>query len=98
MLAEEAGEFDAFVNGPALLNPVGGGDADEERQMGWPCGANGVHHFQQQAGAIAKAAAEGICAPVRQWRKKLVEQIAVRGVNLDKVKMRSQGPLRCLGK
>ncbi len=98
MLAEEAGEFDAFVSGPALLNPVGGGDADEERQMGWPYGANGVHHFQQQAGAIAKAAAEGVRAPVGQWRKKLVEQIAVRGVNLNKVKMRGQGPMRGLSK
>jgi hypothetical protein len=31
MLAEPAGQFNAFVNGPALFNPVGGGDADKKR-------------------------------------------------------------------
>ena len=85
MLAEELRELDGFVDGPAAGNPIGGGDADKERQMSWPLGANGVHHLQGETSAILKAAAVGVSALIGERRKKLMEQVAVRRVNFNDV-------------
>ena len=98
MFAEEASKFNGVVDGPAAFNPIGSGDADEEGQVGGPCGANGVDDLEQQAGAVFKTAAVGIGALVGKRRQELMNQVAVGGVNLDEVKARREGPLRRQGR
>ena len=40
VLAQELGELDGFINGPAAGSPVSSGDADKERQVVRPLGAD----------------------------------------------------------
>ena len=90
-IAEEMGELDGVVDGPAIFRPVGGGDADEKGQMLGPDGADGVDDFEKQADAILETAAVGIGAVVGEGREELVEQVAVGGVDLDEVKAGGKG-------
>jgi hypothetical protein len=53
--------------------------------MSRPGGTDGIHYSEREADAVFEAAAIGICAVVCERRKALVEQIAVGGVNLDKI-------------
>ena len=58
-----------------------------------PYGDDGVGHFEQEAGAILERAAIAIVALVRAVVQKLVEQIAVRAVDLDAVEAGRLGVL-----
>jgi hypothetical protein len=112
MVAEEAGDLNSFVDVPAAFppqrrrpvagdpgfGPIGGGDADEEGEMGRPHGADGIHDLEDQAGAVLKAAAVAISALVGERGEELVEKIAVGGVDLNKVKARRESPERRLTK
>src|ERR1700679_422073 len=76
--AEEVGEPDGLVDVPAaILRPIGGGDADEDGQVGGPLGTDGFDDFKNQAGAIGKASAVVVRAPVGERGKELVEKIAM---------------------
>ena len=92
MVAEEMGELDGVVDGPAcpsepsLWRRCGRGGAG-----GGPCGADGVDDLEEQAGAIFKAAAVGVRAVVGEGREELVEQVAVGGVDLDEIEAGGEG-------
>ena len=77
-----------FVGGPAALGPIGGRDADEQREMGRPFGADSLNDLKQKADAIGEAAAVRVGAVVGKGRQKFVKQIAVGCVNLNKVEAR----------
>ena len=53
--------------------------------MRGPLGADGVNDFERQPGAVFEAAAVVVGALVGERREKLVEQVAVGGVDLDEV-------------
>lgn len=65
--------------------------------MSGPLGADGVHHLQGETSAILKAAAVGVRALVGERRKKFVEQIAVRCVNLDYIEASFEGAVSGCG-
>src|ERR1039458_1306172 len=96
--AKQCSELHGLIRAPAAVDPIGGGDADEEGQVGRPLSADGVNHFENEASAILKTAAVCIGALISEGREELVEQIAVGGVNLDKVKARLEGAPRSLAK
>ena len=54
-------------------------------------GADGVKHLQRKAHAVLQRAAVSVVALVRQGRQELVQQVAVRGVQLDQ---RNAEPVR----
>jgi len=66
--------------------------------VGRPLGADGVNDFKGQAGAVLKTAAVGIGALVGEGREELVEEIAMGGVDLDKVEACLEGTVRSLTK
>src|ERR1039458_9461212 len=68
---------------PAALHPIDSRDAHEEGQGIRPRGADRSGDFQRKADAAVECAAILVGAVVRQGREKLVDQVAVRGVDLD---------------
>src|SRR5579872_3842921 len=110
--AEKAGESDGFVDGPAAwrplrrrsiaggagFNPIGSGDAHEERQMRRPRSANGIHNLKKEAGAVFEAATIVVGALIGERREELVKQVAMGAVNLNQVEACGEGALRGLGK
>ena len=94
VVAEVMGELDGLVDGPAwrgLVGPVGGGDADEEGEVGGPLGADGVNDFKEEADAVFKAAAVVVGSVVGEGGEEFVEQVAVGGVDFNEVKTGGEG-------
>ena len=71
------------VHGPAAIEAVDGGDAQEQRLVLRPCGAHRLRHLERKARAAGEVAAVGVVALVRQGRQELVHQVAVRVVDLE---------------
>jgi len=67
---------------PAALDPIGRGDAHEYRQLTRPHGANGGDGLEQKANSVFEASAILVFPIVTERREKLVDQIAVCGVEL----------------
>ena len=65
MLLEDAGQRDRLIDIPAAVCPFGGGDADEERQIGGPLGADCIDGFDEQTDAVLEAAAVVAGAAIR---------------------------------
>ena len=78
-----AREGDRVLHVPAAVHPVGGGHAHPHRPLGGEGRAHGVEHLQRKAHAVGQAAAVGVGAAVGQRRQELVQQVAVRRMNLD---------------
>ena len=97
MRAEEARKGNGFVDGPAALGPIGGGDADEERQVRRPAARTASTTSSSEADAVLEAAAVGVGALIGERREELVNQVAVGGVDLDEVKAGGEGAMRGLG-
>jgi len=51
-----------------------------------PSGADGADDLERKANAVVEAAAVFVGALVGEGREKLVQKVAVRGVNFDEVK------------
>ena len=98
MLAQQSGKAHRLLCRPAAFHPVSGGDAHEYRQMLRPGSTHCIDHQQREVHAVLKAAAELIRALVGERRQKLMQQIAVRRVYLDKVEARALGTARGCGK
>jgi len=69
----------------AALGPVGRRDAHEQRTVVGPHRADRVGDLDEQPGAVLERAAVLVGPRVRQRRQELVEQVPVRGVQLDDV-------------
>jgi len=98
VLAQKRCKLNGFIDRPAAVNPVSSGDADKERQVGRPLGANSIHDFQGETDAIAKAATIDIRALVGERREELVEQVTVGGMNLDNIEAGFKGAAGGLAK
>jgi hypothetical protein len=78
---------------PAAVHPVGGRHAQAYRAAEYL--AHGLENALGVGRAAFVAAAPHVVALVGQWRQELVQQIAMRGVQLDGVYARARSPLRC---
>nr|GEU28584.1 hypothetical protein [Tanacetum cinerariifolium] len=83
-----------LLDGKAARHPVGGRDAHADRAVGRKRGAHGVEHLERKAGAVFQRAAVFVGAQVRQRREELVQQVAVRGMDLDGVDADVRRPAR----
>ena len=100
LAGQQATQDDGLRFVPAALDPVGGAQAHEQRLVHGPGVPDGARDFQQQPHAVLEGAAVGVGAGVRQRRQELVQQVAVRGVNLDGVEaghLGAAGGLREVG-
>ena len=84
---------DGVVHGPAAVEAVDGGDAQEHGLVLRPHGTQRFRHFEGKARAARKVAAVGIVALVRQGRQELMHQVAVRVVDLEDFEAGFQGAL-----
>ena len=96
MRAHQLRQFHRFVRIPAALSPVSRGDAHKQRQMLGPFTAHLIYNLKCEPHAIFKAAAILVAALVGKRRKKLVQQVAVSRVYLNKVEASLSCPARCL--
>ena len=94
---ERLRERDRLLDVPAALDPVGAGDAHGDRPVGRKSSAHRIEHFEREAHAVLEAAAIFVVAPVRERRQELVQQIAVRAVELDGIDAEPRGAPRRLG-
>ncbi len=93
--AQEAGQRDRVVAAPAALDPVGGRDAHEERELRRPDRADGAHDLEQEAGSGPRTSRPSRRSPVRQRREERVgQQVAVRGVELEDIEARPRRAAR----
>ena len=81
-------EFDAAVEVPAAVDPVGGGYAHEQRLVVRPLGTHRVYDFQQITHAILEASTIAIRALVGQRRQEFVNQITVRRMHFQEIEAR----------
>ena len=88
LVLEQFAELHRLFQVPAALGPVGGAQAHEEGQVVGPDVPHGADDFEQQPGAVFEGAAVVVGARVRQRREELVQQVAVRGVDLHSVEPR----------
>ena len=82
-LLEQNGQLGGFFHRPAAVDPVGARDAHAQRAAKGL--AHGFEHLQRKADAVFKRAAIRVGALVGNRRQKLVQQIAVRGVQLHRL-------------
>ena len=68
---------------PAARRPVRRGDPDEQGQAFGPDRADRFHHLEAEPHAVVERAAVGVGPRVAERREELVQQVAVRGVDLD---------------
>ena len=61
--------------------------------MRWPFAADGVNDLEDEAAAIFEAAAVSICAVIGNGGEKLMEEIAVRGMDFNEVKAGGEGAM-----
>ena len=87
-------ERHALLEVPAALDPVGGRDAHAHRHVCRHGGAHRVEHLQRKAHAVLQRAAVVIAARVRQRREELVQQVAMRRVQFDRVEAQAMRALR----
>src|SRR5260221_1911926 len=87
---------DCLVDVPAAVSPVGAGYAHRNRTISREGGAHRVKDFERKPHAVLQAATILIVAPVGERRQELVQQIAVRAVELDGMDSEPGGaPGRC---
>src|SRR6185437_822012 len=82
-LLERTRKFDRLFDVPAALDPVRRGNAQGDGPICREHGTHSIEHLEREAHPILQAAAIFVSAAVRQRREELVEQIAVRAVQLN---------------
>src|SRR5258705_6186298 len=80
---EYARELDRLLEVPAAGQPIGAGEARQQGERLGPHGAHCRRHLDEESDAILEAAAVFVRALVAQRREKLVQQVAVRAMELD---------------
>ncbi|GGM16497.1 hypothetical protein GCM10011594_40770 [Nakamurella endophytica] len=91
---QQPGEAGGLRGVPGTLDPVRGRQPDEQRLAGRPGAADGVDDLEQQPGAAVEVAAVPVGAVVAQRGQELVQQVPVRGVQLDHVEAGEVGAAR----
>ena len=92
-----ARELDGLLDVPCAFRPLARRDAEKEREFLGPLAANGLDDLAQQACAILEAATVLVGARVGERREELVDQIAVRAVELDHLEAGVEGAARGIG-
>ena len=82
---------DGVVEAPAAFHVIDRRDAREERPRRRPRLAHRARHLERKAHAVLARAAVLVGARIGERRKKGVQQVAVRGVDLDDVEARGHG-------
>ena len=83
------------VERPAAVRPVGRRDAQKQRQFRGPGGAHRLRHFAARSGCGSRSCPPySSVAAIAQRREKLVDQVAVRAVDLHHLEARRQGAPR----
>ena len=80
---------------PAARRPVGRRYPDCHGPVARERRANRVEHFEREPHAVLEAAAVLVVAQIGQRRQKLVEEIAVRAVELHRVEAEAAGARSC---
>src|SRR3954447_26893061 len=84
-VAQALREFNRLREIPSAVHPIGSGDAHEERQMIRPRLPHAFGDAERKAHAILERPAVFVRAHVAERREELVQEIAVRHVQLDDV-------------
>ena len=95
MSGESACQLDGLFDVPATLHPVSRREANEQRRALGPYAANGFDDLETKAYPVFERAAVFIGPRVAQRRKKFVNEITMRPVDLDHIKARG---LRSFGR
>ncbi len=82
---ELPGKGDGLVDTLSVRMPVGGIDPDAERLLLRPDRPDRAHHFERKPHAVLHRAAIDVGAVVGDRRQELVQQIAVRRVDLENI-------------
>ncbi len=90
-------EHDAVIERPAAFGPVGRRDAHADRLSLRHHGADRVVDLQREPHAALQRPAISVGALVGERREKVVNEIAVRAMNLDHVEADPVGALGCVG-
>ena len=90
---EPAGQLHRLVRVPAIVHPVGGRQAHQQRQFRGPDPTHRLAHLQQQADAILEGAAIVILTAIGEWREELVQQVAVRSMHFGDLEAGGPRPL-----
>lgn len=83
---QDLGEPDGLVDLPAFahvlfaLEPVGGGDPEEEGHAAGDLGASQLDQFAREAGPVFEAAAVRVCAFVAGGAEEGMEEVAAGGL------------------
>ena len=91
---EGVGQFHRLLEGPAALDPVGGRDAHPDRLARRDRLAHRLEAFQRKPHPVGERAAVLVGALVGERRQELVQQVAVRPVQLEPVDAEGQRPPR----
>src|SRR6267142_1204231 len=95
---EASRQLDRLIDVPTALHPVGRRDAHEQRPAVRPTRPHGARDLQQDADAVLERAAVGVRAVVRERREEFVEQVPVRGVQLEDTEAGAERALRRVAK
>nr|WP_242493730.1 hypothetical protein [Sanguibacter massiliensis] len=93
-LARPPGDGCDIVDVEAAGRPVRRGDAQQKRHVGADGRAHGAHDVEQEPRPAGEVPAPRVGARVRQRGEELVEEVAVRAVDLDRVESCVDGPSR----
>lgn len=94
VVSQDAGELDSVVYGPGLgdfgdlLEPVGGGDAEEERHFLGDDLAGLFDELDGEAGAVLETAAIVVLTVVGDWGEEGVDEVAMSLVGISNVVIR----------
>jgi hypothetical protein len=79
------GDFNRIFECPRRAAAIDGGQAQKYRLVPGPHRAHGLGDLHARTHAAFEITAVGVFAPVDQRRQKLMDQIAMRGVNFDDI-------------
>ena len=91
LIGQDAGELDGVIAGPGFgdlggfLEPVGGGDAEEEGHVLRDDGAGLFGQLDGEAGAVLETAAIVVLTVVGDWGEEGVDEVAMSLVGISNV-------------
>ncbi len=89
-------QLDGVRTGPAAFDPIGRGDPHADRPVVGEGRPDSGEHLQRKPHAVFQRSAVGVRPPVADRRQELVQQVAVRGMDLDQIEADACGAFgRC---